>query len=1169
MPCNSSTTSRQTPKISPIRILLLLGLLGVIWVVSGCSPVPLGRFEVIRKRSVKPKAPLNHQDPVLPIVDIDSIESPSRTISLDLNFKKSIPASPTRISDRPYFQGMAGEDIVTVKLYTDSHCDNLLATGSLEDWRGSGIQIQARSNASTLVYGQGWGASDLKGPCTYLTTFTHDTVPPTVILSAPSQLQANSSTVIEYNVFFTEVILPQLSSRDIMLVTSGSAICNDVQVSGAGNLERKIILSACLGEGSVGISISPGLVTDTAGNPASHFDQSLSFIVDTVGPTLPTFQSIAPISPGDSSAPLISGTASTDTWRVSLFSQSNCTSGLGSGVKSDFEGTGIRANVGILSTTEIYAHASDTLGNNSPCVFLTSYTHQQALQIMPPSLVLNAAPQQSHPFSAIAGSGNYRFSVSSGSGNVDLNTGVYTSSRLTRGTSQVSVLDDRLYNSTATINHVPIRTNGSVSAAVTDGTSWYLGGSFTAVNPIYTPSIAVLDLTSGDISSNGCNYLSGFNGEVLAITNFGTDVVFVGGTFTQYFGAPALNLAKINLKTCTLDSGFTQATGFGFSVHALIISGSSLYIGGDFISYRGQPANHLAKIDIITGDLDTIFTQSTGMNTRVTSLDVFGTSLYVGGWFSSYRGIGANHLAKLNLTSGDLDTFFTQNTGMDFGVESVIASGSSLYVGGVFTTYRGQPANRLAKIDFITGDLDTTFTQATGMNYAVLGLSISGTFLYVGGIFSTYRGQPASYLAKVNLITGDLDTTFTQNTGANNIVKSLRTDGSFLYVGGFFTNYRGLAAERLAKVNLITGDLDTTFTHLTGLNAEVNTMSISNSLIYVGGRFTTYRGIAASYLAKIDGASGNLDSTFTQPNGLNGRVMTLSLVGSALYVGGHFTSYRGSSALYLAKLDSINGDLNTTFNQDIFGANSWVNVIAHSGTSLYLGGHFTTYRGLTAQRLAKVDLTSGDLDTTFTRPASGLNGDALAMSISGTSLYIGGGFSLYRGIEIQNLAKLDLSTGDLDPTFTQVNGPNSWVNSLSISGSFLYLGGWFTTYRGLPAPYVAKVDLSIGALDTSFTQAIGFDSAVSALCISGSSIYVGGYFSTYRNVWASALAKLDLNSGDLDTTFTQPIGILNGSSNSLTVLGSSLFLGGSFKSYRGFPALYWSSVDLNTGDLSD
>ena len=249
-----------------------------------------------------------------------------------------------------------------------------------------------------------------------------------------------------------------------------------------------------------------------------------------------------------------------------------------------------------------------------------------------------------------------------------------------------------------------------------------------------------------------------------------------------------------------------------------------------------------------------------------------------------------------------------------------------------------------------------------------------------------------------------------------------------------------------------------------------------------------------------------------------------------------------------------------------------------------MGGGFTAYRGVadSANRIAKLDLTTGALDTTFSPPsANGFNGDVPALTVSGTSLYVGGGFTAYRGVanSANRIAKLNLSTGDLDPTFSPpgTNGFDGSVYALTVSDTSLYVGGSFTRYRGVAdsAKSIAKLNLSTGDLDPTFSPpgANGFDGSVYTLTVSGTSVYVGGGFTAYRGVADSAkfIAKLNLTTGALNPTFSPPgANGFDGSIYALTVSGTSLYVAGSFTRYRGSQnAQFLVPLDLASGALLD
>ena len=513
------------------------------------------------------------------------------------------------------------------------------------------------------------------------------------------------------------------------------------------------------------------------------------------------------------------------------------------------------------------------------------------------------------------------------------------------------------------------------------------------------------------------------------------------------------------------------ASRFNGVVRAIAVDGSGNgYFGGDFTAFNPIYAPGLIALDPTTGDLKTgscDFAGQLGGGSSVWAIAESGESLYISGSFSSYAGTTVQNLIKVNKTTCALDTTFSQASGLNTGASALIVSGTSLYLGGGFSTYRVAPANKLAKIDLTTGDLDSTFTQATGFDSSVQALALSGSSLYVGGWFTLYRGQPAVRLAKLDLITGAMDTShsWAGGLGFDLGVRTLLVSGSSLYAGGEFTDYRGNPAHKLAKLDLTTGQLDVNFTDTAGFDLGVLALASSGSSLYVCGEFTTYRGQSALLLAKLDLATGDLDPAFTPVAELSVESMTVA--GGALFIGGPFLEYGGAPAQGLAKLDLSTGALDTTFTGPTGlttpTGTALPRAYAYSGSTLYVGGDFTHYRGTPAQRLAKVALSTGTLDTTFTQ-GSGMNVSVYALAISGQSLYAGGNFWNYRGQDAQRLAKIDLSSGDLDTGFTLATGMSNTVSALAISGTSLWAGGRFSAYRGLPASAATAVDLNTGAL---------------------------------------------------------------------------------------------------------
>jgi hypothetical protein len=321
-----------------------------------------------------------------------------------------------------------------------------------------------------------------------------------------------------------------------------------------------------------------------------------------------------------------------------------------------------------------------------------------------------------------------------------------------------------------------------------------------------------------------------------------------------------------------------------------------------------------------------------------------------------------------------------------------------------------------------------------------------------------------------------------------------------------------------------------------------------------------------------DGAVGDDDADadaalpFLNPHfAFSGPVNAFLPAGHSWYVGGNFTRISKYAASNLIALDPTGAPPGCV---SANGFDAGINAIAQSGGSVYIGGTFTHYRGSSANFIAKLDAATCAIDTTFSPPANnGFDDFVTSLVVTNGSLYVGGSFSDYRGASAINIAKLDLTTGALDTTFSPLanNGFSDTVTSLGVSGSALYVGGYFSAYRGVSgsASKVAKLDLTTGALDTTFSPpgaaSNGFDGSVDTLAFANCSLYVGGAFTAYPGAITSAeaIAKLDATSGALDTTFSPSGATANGFDGTVTALGVSsttLLCGGTFTAYRGVAA---------------
>ena len=173
-------------------------------------------------------------------------------------------------------------------------------------------------------------------------------------------------------------------------------------------------------------------------------------------------------------------------------------------------------------------------------------------------------------------------------------------------------------------------------------------------------------------------------------------------------------------------ANFTPNVASG-AVHKFVQVGGTMYAGGAFSSVSAAPGvspggtfarSNLVAFSATTGVISTTFAPS--INGEVWALASDGTSLYVGGTFTTVNGVARRGLAKLNPTTGAVDTAFNANLSSGKVTEVALVSGR-LLAGGTFP-------GKLRAVN-----------PATGANTGYLNLSISGSVTSNAGPVEVYR----------------------------------------------------------------------------------------------------------------------------------------------------------------------------------------------------------------------------------------------------------------------------------------------------------------------------------------------------------------------------------------------------------------------------------------------
>jgi hypothetical protein len=677
--------------------------------------------------------------------------------------------------------------------------------------------------------------------------------------------------------------------------------------------------------------------------------------------------------------------------------------------------------------------------------------------------------------------------------------------------------------------------NGSVLAVASIGDVVYIGGTFT--NAFGDPDADYIVQWDG---TRWKSLSSGVSSPVRALAVSGADLI-VGGQFTSAGGMPANSIAKWNG-----NRWMSLGAGVNNIVYAIAVSGNNIYAGGTFTTAAGAPANRIAKFDgskwsgLGTG----IYGATAVMNINawfptVRAISISGSDIYVGGDFSTAGGVPASNIAKWNGSSWSALGLGTNST-----VHAIATMGGNVYAGGDFTIAGGNGG-----IKYIGKWNGTTWTVlGGGVDNTVHALAVAGGTLYVGGSFDyaesynifapriakwsgtawsasgsglsggsgVYALHAAGDLYAAGSLTGNVSklatggsswspVSGTGSASSNSWVNAMAASGTDIYVAGQFTMIGGVAVSNIAKWN------GSSWSALgSGLNGAVYSLAVSGSDLYAGGEYGASGATSVSRIAKWNGTSWSALGT-----GLNGRVLSIATNGSDVYAAGEFAAAGGASASRIAKW---NGSAWSALGTGL--GSGYPRSVAVTGNDVYVTGDFTSAGGASASRIAKWN------GSTWSALGTGLNAGGYTVAVSGTDVYVGGDFTTAGGVTVNRIAKWNGSTWS-----ALGSGVNGTVNSIVANGSDVYVAGTFTQVGGSETSHrVGKWNGSTWSAMASTDQGFGWPQYAQQMMLSGNTLFVSGNvhgrFATYDMTAGSSKSSVSAvtdNSGNIHMTYVDSV----------------------------------------------
>jgi len=686
-----------------------------------------------------------------------------------------------------------------------------------------------------------------------------------------------------------------------------------------------------------------------------------------------------------------------------------------------------------------------------------------------------------------------------------------------------------------------------------------------------------------DVNFTESDIFNGTDNSVYALAVQSDGKIIVGGRPSFFNGVATRGIVRLD-NNMKVDTNFIANIGTGIDpsiedIRSLVIqSDGKILVVGEFYAFNGAAVKHIVRLNT-DGTRDTTFTTNngTGFSGGVVSIAIQSDGKIVcGGFFTTFNGTTVNRIVRLN-ADGTRDATFTTGTGFNGYVGSIaIQSDGKILCGGFFSSFNGATTDRIVRLNS-DGTRDTAFTTNTGSSFFGNGINSLAVQpdgkIICAGDFIAFNGTTVNHIVRLNS-DGTIDSAFTTNTGTafNRQALSLATqsDGKIL-VGGDFANFNGTTSRKIARLNS-DGTLDTSFTANTGGASIVSgfngfVMSIvvlSDGKVICGGEFSTFNNFLARrfFILNSNGTS-NSESTSTA---FRSAVYSLAIQSDGkILCGGEFTNFNGITSQRIARLNS-NGSLDATFTTNIGTAfNGAVQSIAiQSDGKLIIGGIFTTFNGVTVNRIVRLN-SDGTRDTDFTtNTGTSFNDIVFSIAIqSDGKIVCGGFFTTFNGTTVNGIVRLN-ADGTRDTTFTTNNGTgfNGSVRSIATqSDGKLICGGNFPSFNGVTVNSIVRLN-SDGPRDTDFTAntGSGFNSGVNSIAIqSDGKIVIGGSYSPifgtsiFNGVNINSIVRLN-SDGTRDIDFKTNTGsAFNYSSvNSIAIQSDGkLIIGGDFTSFNG------------------
>jgi hypothetical protein len=319
------------------------------------------------------------------------------------------------------------------------------------------------------------------------------------------------------------------------------------------------------------------------------------------------------------------------------------------------------------------------------------------------------------------------------------------------------------------------------------------------------------------------------------------------------------------------------------------------------------------------------------------------------------------YLAAFNTSTGALITSFHPTFNGTVRALAVSPDGSTLYVGGSFTTVNGATHTRLVALSPTTGSTVAGWNPSANNTVHSLATSADGSSVYAGGDFTKLGSTPRTYAGALDT-SGKVLPWAPALDGALTSV-AVASDGSRVLVGGYFNTINGVAQHAIGSTDPTTGGVEPWASAIlpdrSGCVSNVKDIVISGSTAYIAAEGTGGGCFDGDFAANVS------DGSLIWQNTCLGATQAVAVVNGWLYKGSHahdcaynaggFPQQPSGKAFHLLNQSLTDGTIgHWTPNTNTSGSGGLgPRVMGTDGSQLFVGGDFTTVNSKPQQGFAR------------------------------------------------------------------------------------------------------------------------------------------------------------------------------------------------------------------------